>query len=145
MTRDVSVMSASTRFDQIVSVGPHEFHSDETRQMGGMDTGPNPHEWLMCALGTCISITLQMYAQSKKWPLNGVQVDLSYSRALAEKGVASGAAIGMVDRIEVAVSLSGNLSDDQRARLMEIAGRCPIHRMLVSGIEIDTRDLTQWP
>ena len=80
-----------------------------------------------------------MYAERHLWPLKGVRANLSHTRALAENPGNSGAAIGMVDQLEMEISLSGDLSEEQLNRLFEIAQRCPIHRMLVSGVQINAR------
>jgi putative redox protein len=83
--------------------------------------------------------------ERKQWPLQGVQAALSYARVLAEDTAESGARIAMMDQIEIEISLTGGLSEEQRQRLLDIAGRCPIHRMLVSHIQIQTRLLTSGP
>jgi putative redox protein len=80
-----------------------------------------------------------MYAERKQWPLEGVQVSLSYDRIHAEDCAACETKVGMVDRIQVAISLAGNLSEEQQRRLLEIAGKCPVHRTLVSEVQIDTK------
>jgi|SRR5271170_2285737 len=139
MSRNVSVHSGPLTYAQNISVGPHVFQSDEPTDLGGNDAGPNADELLMAALGACANITVQMYAQRKQWPLRGVQAALSYARVLAENSAESGAKIGMVDRIEMEISFVGDLSEEQQQRLFEIAQRCPVHRMLVSQVQIDTR------
>ena len=83
-------------------------------------------------------MTVRMYAERKQWPLRSVQVRLAYARIHAEDCADCDTKDGMVDRIDTEVSLSGDLSDDQRQRLMEIANRCPVHRTLVSEIQIGT-------
>jgi putative redox protein len=80
-----------------------------------------------------------MYAQRKQWPLQGVQVTLSYARVHAEDCAECDTKIGMVDRIEVGISFTGALSEDQQRRLLEIANKCPVHRTLVSRPQIDVR------
>jgi putative redox protein len=139
MPRKVSVASRSLKYSQTASIGPHVFNADEPNDVGGGDTGPNAQELLMASLGACANITLQIYANRHQWPLEGVQATLSYERVLAENPIDSDAKIGMVDRIEMEISFSGDLSDEQRQRLFEIAGRCPIHRMLVSPVQVEIR------
>jgi len=136
MPRNVSVNSGSVRFVQNISVGPHAFQADEPRVYGGNDAGPDSHELLLAALGACASITVQMYADRKQWPVEGVHVHLSYVKVLAEGQ--SDAKTGMVDGIEMGISFSGDLSEDQQSRLLEVAGRCPVHRMLTSQLQIHT-------
>ena len=137
MPRNVSVNSRSVRFTQDISVGAHVFQADEPIANGGSDAGPNPHELLLAALGACASITVQMYAGRKQWPLEAVGVRLSYLKVPAEGQ--TDATTGMVDGIEMEISCSGDLSEDQQRRLLEIAERCPVHRMLTSQMQIHTR------
>jgi putative redox protein len=136
MPRNVFVNSGSVTFVQNISVGPHAFQADEPSANGGNDAGPESHELLLAALGACASITVQMYAHRKQWPVEGVHVHLSYGRVPSEGQ--SGAKIGMGNAIEMGISFSGDLSEDQRRRLLEIAGRCPVHRILTSQVEIRT-------
>jgi putative redox protein len=140
MSRNVCVKSGSMRFVQHVSVGPHAFQADEPSANGGDDAGPDSHELLLAALGACASITVQMYADRKRWPVEGVHVQLSYVNALAEGG--SAAKTGTADGIEMGISFAGELSEDQQHRLLEIAGKCPVHRILTSQVEIHTNLLT---
>ena len=139
MARNVSVSSGPLKYAQGVSVGSHVFQADEPVDVSGDDVGPNPHELLMASLGACASITAQMYAKRKQWNLQGVHIDVAYERVLAAGSTESGATKGMVDQFEMNISLTGNLSEDQRHRLFEIADRCPIHRMLTSGVKIQSR------
>jgi uncharacterized OsmC-like protein len=141
MSRSVSVRSGSSRFGQIISVGPHVLQADEPSEYGGNDAGPNPYELLLAALGACTSMTVQMYAERKQWPLRGVQVGLSHARVHAEDCAECETKVGMVDRIELEISFTGDLSDEQRQRLLEIASKCPVHRTLTSRAEIFTRML----
>jgi putative redox protein len=139
MPRNVSVNSGPLKYAQNIAVGPHAFQSDEPSDVGGNDAGPNAHELLMAALGACANITVQMYAQRHQWPLQGVHAAVSYARVLAENPADSDAKIGMVERIEIKISFVGDLSEEQQSRLLEIATRCPVHRMLVSQVQIQTK------
>ena len=123
MNRSVVVKGGDVCHIQNISVGHHSFLSDEPIDVGGRDAGPNPFELLLAALGSCTSITVRMYADRKGWPLEDVQVRLAFSDA----------------GIEEEVSLVGDLSEDQYRRLIEIAGRCPVHRTLSSPVPIQTR------
>ena len=138
MPRNVSVSSGPVNYAQSISVGPHKLQSDEPAAAGGKDAGPNAQELLMASLGACATITVQMYAKRHQWPLTGVRANLSHRRVLAENPGGSGAAIGMVDQLEMEISFTGDLSDEQRKRLFEIANRCPIHRMLTSEVKIQS-------
>jgi uncharacterized OsmC-like protein len=139
MPRSVLVRSGPSRYVQSMSVGPHVLQADEPSEYGGNDVGPNPYELLLAALGACTSMTVRMYAERKQWPLEGVQVNLSYAKIHAEDCAECETKIGMVDRIELAVSFTGDLSQEQQRKLMEIANKCPVHRTLVSRVEIATR------
>ena len=125
--REVTAHSAAADGLAIdVGVGDHEMRSDEPIERGGTDTGPIPHEFLLAALGACTSMTLRLYAQRKGWPLEDAHVRVS-----GETGAAGFA-------ITQQVRLDGPLDAAQRARLMEIAGRCPVHRTLTGEIAIAT-------
>jgi putative redox protein len=139
MPRNVCVNSGSLRFVQNISVGPHVFQGDEPSENGGKDAGPDPYELLLAALGACAGTTVQMYADRKQWPLEGVHVVLSYAKVPAEDRADSDTKMRMVGEIEMGISFDGDLSDDQQRRLMEIAGKCPIHRLLTSPVPIRTK------
>ncbi len=106
----------------------HEFLADEPADVGGADGAPTPHELVLGGLGACTAITLRLYAERKGWPLEGVEVDLELDRTL-----------GARPRITERLRLLGPLAPDQRARLREIAARCPVHLTLAGGADIDTR------
>lgn len=116
-----------------VAVRGHALYADEPLDQGGTDTGPSPGELLLVALGSCTTITLRMYADRKGWPLESMTVRLRYEDVRSENDPRSPA----TRHIDCALILSGPLEEDQRARLLEIAKRCPVHRQLVSGIHVD--------
>jgi uncharacterized OsmC-like protein len=134
----VVVQGSAAGFAQTITVGRHRLAGDEPAPFGGTDTGPDPYGFLLASLGSCISITLGMYARRKGWPLDAVTVRLQHARVHATDCERCETADGSIDRIECAVELSGVLSDAQRARLLEIAGKCPVHRTLTSPIQIQT-------
>jgi putative redox protein len=127
------------RFAQLVSAGRHRFRVDEPESAGGDDSGPGPYELLLAALGACTSMTVRMYAARKQWPLERVQVDLRHGKIHAADCADCETREGRIDRIERVLTLQGNLDDAQRARLLEIADRCPVHRTLHSGVSVTTR------
>ncbi len=116
-----------------VSLRGHALYADEPFDQGGTDTGPSPGELLLAALGTCTAITLRMYADRKGWPLESMTVQLRYKDLQSESDPRSPA----TRHIDCALVLSGPLEEDQRARLLEIAKRCPVHRQLLSGVHVD--------
>lgn len=138
MTRPVSVASTQSKFQQQIAVGPHHLEGDEDTELGGMDVGPSPEELILSALGTCINITLQMYASRKQWPLPHVAVRLWYAK-VPQLGQFAGGVATMVHRVDVALALPGGLSEPQRQRLYEISQRCPVHRMLAPGMDIHSQ------
>lgn len=130
--REVNARSADRSGLAIdVEVGPNRLRADEPIEQGGADTGPTPHEMLLAALGACTSMTLRMYARRKGWPLENAHVQ-----------VTGGAGEGAF-RIRQLVRLVGPLDAGQRARLMEIAGRCPVHRTLTGTVAIATADAAE--
>jgi len=136
-----SVVVTETRagkFQQSVVIGPHRFLADEPVAAGGLDTGPSPYEWLIAGLGACTAMTLRLYADQKKLPLERVTVTLKHSKIHAEECATCETKEGMLDRIERTIALEGPLDAAQRARLVEIADRCPVHRTLTSEIDIRT-------
>ena len=139
MSRAVVVNGGQVDYAQNISVGRHLFHADEPAASGGLDAGPDPYELLLAALGACVSITLRMYAERKQWPLESVQVRLKYARVHAEDCAMCDGESRLIDAMEVEVLLIGDLTGDQRRRLIEIAGKCPVHRTLTSSIQIRTR------
>jgi putative redox protein len=141
MTRTVYVDAGRLKYAQNISVGPHALQSDEQTDSGGNDVGPDPYELLLAALGACASITVQMYAGRKLWPLKEVHVVLSHTKLHAEDCAECDTKSAMIDQIEVGVSFNGDLSEDQRRRLIEIASICPVHRTLTSRVQIHTPPL----
>jgi putative redox protein len=137
---EVVVEEAESRFQQrIVAGGRHELTADEPQEKGGKDRGPNPYELLLSALGACTSITVRMYADLKKIPLRGVSIRLRHEKIDAADCPDCETKEGKIDLIEQEVTLDGDLSAEQHARLMEIAGRCPVHRTLKSEVKIVSR------
>ena len=136
---NVRVDGGRPRYVQNITVGSHVLLADEPGDAGGADAGPNPYELLLAALGACAGITVRMYADRKQWPLEEVHVVLSWARVHAEDCAGCETEAGVVDGIEMEISFSGDLSEEQRRRLTEIANKCPVHRTLSSPIPIHTR------
>jgi uncharacterized OsmC-like protein/alpha-beta hydrolase superfamily lysophospholipase len=126
------------KFQQSVAIGPHRLIADEPVAAGGLDSGPGPYDLLLSALGACTSMTMRLYADHKKLPLERVSVTLSHAKIHAQDCEECETREGKIDRIERAITMTGNLSDEQRARLLEIADKCPVHRTLHSEINIRT-------
>jgi putative redox protein len=136
--REVIVRGGATGFAQEIVVGPHRLVGDEPTAAGGADTGPGPYDLLLASLGSCTAMTVGYHARRKQWPLEVVTVRLRHARIHAADCSECATREGMIDRIEVDLELAGPLTEEQRARLLEIAGRCPVHRTLTSEIDIRT-------
>jgi putative redox protein len=124
---------------QEIRLGPHRITADEPESAGGTDRGPTPYDLLLAALGSCTSMTLGMYARRKRWPLEEVVVHLRHSRIHASDCVDCDAKEARLDRIDREIRLVGQLTPEQRSRLIEIADKCPVHRTLTSTADIKTR------
>jgi putative redox protein len=136
---EVLVQGSAAGFLQDVTMGRHRLAADEPTSVGGSDTGPGPYDLLLAALGACTSMTLGMYARRKGWPLEAVRVRLRHAREHAVDCAECESRGGMLDKIRAEVELVGRLDDGQRARLLEIAQRCPVHRTLTGKISIETQ------
>ncbi len=128
------------KFQQEIVSGAHHLLADEPENVGGFDSGPGPYELLLAALGACTSMTLRLYADRKKLPLTRTSVRLRHSRIYATDCAECETKEGMIDRIERVITLEGDLDAEQRARLLEIADKCPVHRTLTLEIDIRTRE-----
>lgn len=136
----VEVREAGTgRFAQDIRSGAHRLRVDEPLDMGGEDSGPSPYGLLAAALGACTSMTLRMYARNKQWPLEKVTLRLRHTKVHAQDCADCETKAGRLDRIDREVLLEGPLTAEQRARLLEIADRCPVHRTLESEVDVRTR------
>jgi uncharacterized OsmC-like protein len=124
---------------QEIDAGSHTFLADEPATAGGDDSGPDPYALLLAALGACTSMTLLLYARRKQWPLEGVEVRLSHHRDYARDCAECDEKPVQVDQIERRIALRGPLDEAQRARLLEIAQKCPVHRTLTGTIRVDDR------
>lgn len=135
----VSVRLGESGYLSRIAAGEHELIGDEPASAGGTDEGPNPYELLLTALGTCKTMTMRMYAERKGWNLTGATVRLDHGRVHAEDCDDCESKEGKVDEIETLIELEGDLTDEQRERLREIADKCPVHKSLTSETKIRTR------
>ena len=127
--REVRVGTAvGHRFTHDIAIGPHRLVADEPTELAGEDLGPAPHDFVLAGLGACTSMTIKMYADRKGWPVESIDVRLS------------GRHEGGRYLIERAITLHGPLDAEQRARLIEIANKCPVHKTLSGTIQIDTHE-----
>lgn len=136
---DVVVTEAGTgRYTQRITAGHHVLTADEHTSIGGDDTGPNPYDLLLTALGACTSMTLRMYADRKGLPLQRTTVRLRHDRVHAKDCANVEQSTGTISRIVRELDLEGPLTDEHRRRLVEIADRCPVHRTISSEIAFET-------
>jgi putative redox protein len=134
----VVVESGLGKFTQNVIIGQHMLTADESIENGGTDAGPSPYEFLLTALGTCTSMTLRVYADFKKIPLTKVTVKLKHEKVYAQDCQNCESSNSKIDHIDRKIELSGDLTQEQRNKLLEIANKCPVHRTLTSEIDITT-------
>jgi putative redox protein len=131
------------RFEQYVTAGSHRFLADEPVEVGGMDVGPGPYDLLLASLGACTAMTLRLYADRKKLPLERVRVTLRHRRVHAEDCVGCDEADRSLEIIDREITLLGDLDADARASLMRIADKCPVHRTLTSHLEVRTTEVAR--
>ena len=135
----IRVMEAGDgKFAQTIYAGQHRLRADEPVELGGADSGPSPYDLLVAALGACTAMTVRLYADRKQIPLERVIVDLKHGKVHAADCAECETREGTIDRIDRVVTIEGPLDDAQRAKLLEIADKCPVHRTLKSEIWIST-------
>jgi putative redox protein len=130
------------RFQNTVQVGRHRLFADEPHSFGGLDSGPSPYDFLAIALGACTSMTLRIYAEARKLPIGRISVNVLHSKLHAEDcencAASAGGGDRRIDRFERVISVDGPLADDLKDTLVEIAGKCPVHRTLSFPVNIAT-------
>lgn len=131
--------SGEGRYAQKITDGKHTLTADEPPSVGGGDTGPSPYGLLTAALGACTSMTLRMYADRKKWPVDWIAVRLKHDKIHAEDCAECEVKEGKIDRIEREIEIRGELDEEQRQRLLEIADKCPVHQTLERHNQIVSR------
>ena len=136
---DVVVRGNATGFLQEITTGPHHLRADEPASVGGTDAAPDPYDYLLVGLGACTSMTLGLYARKRKWPLEDVTVALRRTRIHAKDCADCETKEGLLDLIDVEVAVTGPLTDEQRATLLAVAHKCPVHRTLKSEIKINIK------
>lgn len=123
----IKITSTSARYRQDITINDKfHFAADEPLDLGGDDSGPTPVELVLAGLGSCKAITLKMYSERKGWELTHVDVNVTHQK------------IDQQYQILVNLHLEGNLTDEQKQRLLEIADKCPVHKLLQSEAQIET-------
>lgn len=129
------------KFQQEILTGAHHLLADEPVKLGGLDSGPGPYDFLLASLGACTAMTVRLYAEFKKIPLQNVSVRLNHEKKIHTKDCEDcETKVVKVDHIDRVITLEGPLDDVQRKRLMEIADKCPVHQTLTSQINIHTAE-----
>lgn len=130
MTKSVITKIGKDPYRTEIHVQPHVILADEPKDMGGQDLGPAPAELLLSSIGSCKAITMRMYADRKQWDLTGAEISLSISKQTGE--------LQDTNFIKCHIRLDGNLDETQRQRLLKIADKCPIHKILSNPIVIES-------
>lgn len=134
----VIVREQDKKFTREIFTAHHQLISDEPLEMNGANLGPNPYELLLAALGSCTSMTLRMYANHKKLDLQDIEVELHHSKIHAKDCESCEEQESLIDQITRTITLTGQLNNQQRERLLEIADKCPVHKTLENQINIVT-------
>nr|VFK19748.1 MAG: putative redox protein [Candidatus Kentron sp. LFY] len=132
---EVMVTERDGRFSQDIRMNRHRLLADEPLDYGGADTGPSPYEFLLAGLGACTSMTIRMYANHKKLPLEKVSVRLGHEKIDARECPECTTQKGKIDRITREIRIKGDLTPDQRERILAIANRCPVHKTIHGEID----------
>ncbi|WP_317133575.1 OsmC family protein [Antarcticibacterium flavum] len=128
-----------TGYTTYMRAGNHSFIADEPESFGGNDYGPSPYDLLSAALASCTSMTLQMYARRKKWPLEDVETHVNHSKAHAKDCEDCENTSAKIDTFQRDIIITGDLDEKQRQRLLEIADKCPVHKTLHASVDIQTQ------
>lgn len=131
------VVRSRASFRSEVEAGPHRWILDEPVDLGGGGEGPTPYDMLAAALGGCTAMTLHFYAKREKLPLEGVEITVMHDRQHAKDCADCVSETGFIHRFRVEIRLDGALSEEQRQKLLVIAGRCPVAKTLQAEIRID--------
>src|ERR1700682_781347 len=131
------IVRSADSFRNEIEIGPHHLIADEPAAAGGGGGGPTPYDFLSAALGSCTSMTLHFYAKREKIPLAGVEITIMNDRMHAKDCADCLTTSGFIHRFEVKIRVQGDLTPEQRAKLLEIAKRCPVYKTLSTEIRID--------
>ena len=137
---EVVVKQADGKFAQRIAAGPHAMRADEPRAYGGDESGPTPYDLVLAGLGACTSMTIKMYADRKGWPVDDIEVKLIHKKIHASACETCETEDGKIDHIHRSIHIGGDLSEEQRLKLLEIADKCPVHRTLHSEVHITTEE-----
>lgn len=134
----VHIHHGKENYKTVMTAGNHELLSDEPVNLGGKASGPDPYDYLLMSLGSCTVITLKMYADRKKWPVEDIYVELRHFKSHAEDCKDCEKPDAKLDHIEKDIIVKGDLTDEQLDKLLEISEKCPVHRTLLDKMNIDS-------
>lgn len=141
----VIVSIEADSFQTDIETSSHVLTADEPASVGGGGAGPNPYELLLAALGACSAMTIRLEADRKGWPLQSASLALRHERRHAEDCVECDDPSARLDHIDIDLQLQGDLTDEQRDRLREVADRCPVHKTLTGDLRITTKLIDKQP
>lgn len=133
-----ALSTAEDGYTTLLKLGHHNLLSDEPRSLGGKDLGPSPYELLSGALASCTAITMRMYAERKGWPVDDIHVYIEHQKIEAPDHLKDAAKKRKIDHFTRRIRIEGDLSEDQRSRMMEIANKCPVHRSLHMPVVVES-------
>ena len=131
------IVRGGTSFKTEIQAGPHSFYADEPASAGGTETGPTPYDYLSAALGACTAMTVHVVAKRENIPLTGIELTITNDRQHAQDCADCLTPSGYIHRFTVQIRLQGDLTPQQRARIADVARRCPVLKTLTSEIKID--------
>jgi len=132
----IHIHTGKEKYKTTMTAGNHELIADEPEGVGGQDKGPDPYDYLLMSLGACTSITLRMYAERKKWPVEDIFVELKHHKDHAEDCEDCDDKSAKIDKIEKEIIVKGDLDQDQLDRLLEISHKCPVNKTLKGDMEM---------
>jgi len=136
------VSERDRKFSQLIQSDDHQWVADEPSSVGGSNLGPDPYEHLLAALGACTAMTMRMYANRKKWPVENISIELDHARDHGADCSECDEEHKQIDVITRSISITGDLDDEQRNRIMEIADKCPVHRTMHNKLVVKTNVVT---
>lgn len=134
----VHIHLGERHYKTTLTAGRHELLADEPESAGGKDMGPDPYDYLLMSLGSCTAITLQMYADRKKWPVEDIYVELRHFKDHADDCEDCDEKSAKIDKIEKELIIKGDLDENQLDKLLEISEKCPVNKTLKGTIEMKT-------
>lgn len=134
----IHIHHGKENYRTVMSAGNHELIADEPESLGGGERGPDPYDYLLMSLGSCTVITLKMYADRKKWPVEDIYVELRHFKSHAKDCRDCEKPDAKMDHIEKDIIVKGDLSDEQLDKLLEISEMCPVHKTLLGKMNIES-------